>query len=271
MKLSAVIGVMIASLALTAATVTEYQVRSEAMDKDVKVNVILPDSYADNDGGSYPVMYLYHGAGGNHVAWPYGLPECQKEADRFQTIIVCPDGALSWYFDSPVDPAVKYETFCGTELVAWTDANFRTVRDRNARATCGLSMGGHGAMWIAINNLDTFASAIALSGGVDIRPFPGNWGLNELLGTQDRHMANWEEHTVINAARELKDGDLAISLDCGIDDFFFQVNLDLHNQLLDQGVKHDYIVRPGAHTGEYWNNAIVYAMAFADKQFSKVR
>ena len=271
MKLSAVIGVMIASLALTAATVTEYQVRSEAMDKDVKVNVILPDSYADNDGRSYPVMYLYHGAGGNHAAWPYGLPECQKEADRFQTIIVCPDGALSWYFDSPVDPAVKYETFCGTELVAWTDANFRTVRDRNARATCGLSMGGHGAMWIAINNLDTFASAIALSGGVDIRPFPGNWGLNEILGTQEEHMDNWENFTVINAAKELKDGELAISLDCGIDDFFFQVNLDLHNQLLEQGVKHDYIVRPGAHTGEYWNNAIVYAMAFADKQFSKVR
>ena len=84
-------------------------------------------------------------------------------------------------------------------------------------------------------------------------------------------MDNWENFTVINAAKILKDGDIAISLDCGIDDFFFEGNLALHNQLLAQGVNHDYIVRPGAHTGEYWNNAIVYAMAFADKEFAKVR
>lgn len=256
-----------AAVSLSAATVTEYTVSSAAMNKEIHVNVILPDAYAE--GGDFPVMYLYHGAGGNHQAWPFGMPECLREADRFGMIMVCPDAELSWYLDSPVNPKIKYETFCADELVEWTDANFRTVRDRLARAACGLSMGGHGALWIAIRHRDTFGTAIALSAGVDFRPFPGHWGLDDLLGKIEEHPENWDKCVVINAARELKDGELAISLDCGSEDFFYQVNADLHNQLTEQGVKHDYAVRPGAHDSEYWNNAIVYAAAFADKQFRR--
>ncbi len=266
MKLKSVLVFLLtAAVDLGAATVTEYTVPSAAMDKEVHVNVILPDAY--DEGGDFPVLYLYHGAGGNHQAWPFGMPECLREADRFRMIMVCPDAELSWYLDSPMRPEIKYETFCAEELVAWTDAHFRTVRDRLARGTCGLSMGGHGALWIAIRHRETFGTAIALSAGVDFRPFPGNWGLDDLLGDIGEHPENWDACVVVNAARDLKDGELAISIDCGSEDFFYQVNASLHSQLTEQGVKHDYAIRPGSHTGEYWNNAIVYAAAFAEKQF----
>ena len=60
---------------------------------------------------------------------------------------------------------------------------------------------------------------------------------------------------------------LRIIFDCGYDDFFFEVNQAFHQKLLERGVMHDFIVRPGAHTGEYWSNSIDYQILFFLKFF----
>ena len=62
---------------------------------------------------------------------------------------------------------------------------------------------------------------------------------------------------------------LSIIIDCGKDDFFYQVNENLHNEMLQKNIIHDYIVRPGGHTQQYWNNAIDYQMQFFSKFFNK--
>jgi S-formylglutathione hydrolase FrmB len=108
-----------------------------------------------------------------------------------------------------------------------------------------------------------------MSGGVDIRPFPNNWTLQELLGPESENREVWEEHAAINQIDRLKDGDLAIFLDCGKDDFFFEINNDFHNKLNKYKINHDYIVRPGGHTWPYWINAVEYHLLFFKNFFDK--
>lgn len=257
----------LATIALQAARVDTVLVKSPSMKKDVKVVYVVPDKALAE--AACPVVYLLHGYGGNARSWVELKPELLQIADEKGIIFVCPDGKNSWYWDSPQDPAYRYETFISSELVNYTDASYATIRERKARAISGLSMGGHGALWNAIRHKDMFGAAGSMSGGVDIRPFPKNWEMSRQLGEMAGNEAVWEAHTVVNQLDKIANGDLALIIDCGEADFFIDVNKDLHQRLLDRKIDHDFITRPGGHSGTYWNNSIDYHILFFDKFFKK--
>lgn len=242
--------------------------KSDVMKKEIPALVILPDDY-EKSGKSYPVIYLLHGFGGNYQTWYHIKPNLPELATSNRVIFVLPDGATSWYWDSPVNQNLKYETYVAKELVDFIDSSYRTIKSPKGRAIAGLSMGGHGAMWLALRHKDVFGAAGAISGGVDIRPFPNNWDMAKNLGEYSSNKDVWDAHTVINQVDGLKNGELAIYIDCGFSDFFYQVNLNLHNKLLQMKIDHDYLARPGAHNNAYWNNAIDYNILFFKKFFSK--
>lgn len=259
---------LMACLGLQAAQVDTLLVRSESMNKDIKVVAIRPDKAMK--GEKCPVIYLLHGHSGNARTWIDVRPDLPEIADRDGIIFVCPDGNYdSWYWDSPAIKESRYETFISKELIHYVDTHLSAIPDRNMRAITGLSMGGHGAMWNAIRHQDVFGAVGSMSGGLDIRPFPGSWGMKKYLGERDEHFDVWNNHTVINQLDHLKDGALAIIIDCGVDDFFFGVNKAVHERLLQQKVGHDFIARPGGHTRNYWNNSIGYQIMFFKKFFEK--
>lgn len=68
---------------------------------------------------------------------------------------------------------------------------------------------------------------------------------------------------------KIQNGDLALIIDCGEQDFFLDVNKALHAKLLERKIDHDFITRPGAHNGKYWNNSIDYQILFFDKFFRR--
>ena len=260
-------------LFLTFATACSAQsdtirVHSTAMNKDIKCVVIRPRHAAT--GAHWPVIYLLHGHSGSYAQWPATAPQLQQDADQMGILFVCPDGGYdSWYFDSPIDPSVRYETFMSKELIPYIDTHYPTLSDRGHRAITGLSMGGHGALYLAIRHKDLFGAAGATSGGVDFRPFPNNWGLKKDLGDTAINKANWENNTVVHAVDDLQNGQLALIFDCGTSDFFLTVNRNLHQKLLDKKIDHDYIERPGGHNGAYWRNSIDYQVLFFEKFFRK--
>lgn len=245
-----------------AGKIDTLRVASAAMHKTIPAVVIVPDDYASSQN-RYPVLYLLHGAGGDYKNWLAIDTGLARYADMYHIIIVCPDGGnTSWYYDSPVDSTMRYDTYVSSELVNAVDRQYRTQAIREKRAITGLSMGGHGALYLAIRHPEIWAAAGSMSGGVDIRPFPKNWDIALRLGTIDSNPSNWETHTVINMIPRLKEQRLAVIFDCGIDDFFLQVNRDLHNKMLKLGIPHDYIERPGAHNRAYWKNALPYQLVF---------
>ena len=260
---------LLLSIKTFAARVDTILVHSTAMNKDIKCVVIQPSATKTNStGAALPVIYLLHGYSGNYAQWPSTAPQLSKEADDLGILFVSPDGGYdSWYFDSPIDPSVRYETFMTKELIPYIDAHYPTAANREHRAITGLSMGGHGALYLAIRHKDLFGAAGATSGGVDFRPFPENWGIKKDLGNILEYKNNWDANTVIAAVDNLRNGDLKIIFDCGTSDFFITVNRDLHQKLLDKKIDHDYTERPGGHNGAYWRNSIDYQVLFFWKYF----
>jgi S-formylglutathione hydrolase FrmB len=184
---------LITALFTQAAKVDTVITRSAAMNKDIKAVVVTPEGYVKSK--NYPTLYLLHGYSGNYRDWGASEP-VTRLADQHQMIIVCPDGNFgSWYFDSPEDPQWKYETYVAGELVQWVDKNYSTIKDRAGRAITGLSMGGHGALYLAFKHQDVFGAAGSMSGGVDIRPFPNNWDMAKRLGSYAKHPERWEQNT----------------------------------------------------------------------------
>jgi len=178
-------------------------------------------------------------------------------ADQYKLIIICPDGGFgSWYMDSPEDESYRYETFVAKELVTWADKIYRTIKNSKGRAITGLSMGGHGALYLGFRHQNIYGAAGSMSGGVDLRPFPENWQLTERLGDYAEYPERWEANSVINLTYLLKNDHLKIIIDCGVDDFFYDVNVALHEKLLARNVAHDFISRPGRHNWQYWSKAI---------------
>lgn len=254
------------TLGLPAATVEVVSIPSAKMGKAVPATVILPDAYADGDG-RFPVLYLLHGAGGSHAGWN-AQTGIAALADTYGMVIVCPDGGrTSWYIDSPIDASYQYETHVADECVQFIDANYRTRANRGARALCGLSMGGHGALYLAIRHRKTFSTSVVLSGGVDLRPFPDNWDIKKRIGSIATHPQNWETHSVINLAKQLRDTELNIVIDCGRNDFFLRVNRELHFQLLEDGISHLYEEHSGGHNWDYWKRAIERQVPYIATQF----
>ncbi|MEA4978489.1 MAG: alpha/beta hydrolase family protein [Petrimonas sp.] len=256
------------SAMLHASKVDTVKVFSPSMQKEIKTVVITPDAYSQKT--KFPVLYLLHGYSDNYGGWVNRVPVVKELADRHNMIIVCPDGAYgSWYFDSPVDPGFKYETFVSKELTDWVDKNYNTVSKREGRAITGLSMGGHGGLYLGFRHQDVYGACGSMSGGVDIRPFPNNWDLAKRLGSQRENPENWEKNTVMNQLYLLTPNSTKIIFDCGTDDFFYEVNVKLHQELLYRNIPHDFISRPGVHNWEYWTNAIKYQVLFFSNYFNE--
>lgn len=269
MRLIIVLFIVFAQIA-NAAVVDTIQTYSPSMHKNIKSVVITPSNYATVK--ELPVVYLLHGHGGNHLDWINKAKGFEKAADQYNMIIVCPDGGVSsWYWDSPVDPASKYETYISDELVKSIDSKYKTIKDRKGRAITGLSMGGQGALYLAFRHQDVFGAAGSMSGGVDIRPFPNNWGMAKHLGTYAEQPERWEKNTVINMLNLLTPNSLAIIIDCGTEDFFYKVNENLHQQLLYRNIPHDYITRPGGHSWPYWTNAVKFQLVFMSNFFNNAK
>lgn len=251
-----------------AARIDTLMVESPAMRKQVQVLFIVPDKALGERPQACPVVYLLHGYGGYALSWIKIKPELPALADEKGMIFVCPDGQNSWYWDSPRHADSRYETFVAKELVEFADRHYATRPDRRRRAITGFSMGGHGALWLAIRHKDVFGAAASMSGGADIRPFPDSWEMKEQLGEYAENKAVWDAHTVMTQLDRIANGDLALLIDCGEGDFFLPVNQELHRQLLARGIGHDFITRPGEHTLAYWNNSIDYHLLFFGKFFS---
>jgi S-formylglutathione hydrolase FrmB len=266
------------SISSFAARVDTLNIPSAAMKKNYRAAVVLPDSYAKSKT-AYPVLYLLHGGGGQFNDWLKQTPDKQllhKLADQYNLIIVTPEGEkLGGYLDSPVQKDNLFETYITKEVISKIDESYRTIRNRSGRVITGLSMGGHGALYLATRHPDLFCAAGSMSGALDLSP--ANWridpqfaerikpGFERILGPYNSKPDYYAANSVVNMTDQMKGNDVKLIIDCGVDDFLIEPNRELHRRLVYNKVVHEYTERPGAHTWDYWENSLPYHVLFFSK------
>lgn len=266
----AVMCILLSPFMLRGATVDTIAVASLCMGKDIKAVVILPDTYASNTQKRFNTVYLLHGFGGKYDDWVRKAPNLKSESDALQMIIVCADGGgNSWYIDSPVDTASRYETHITKELIPAIDSKYRTRANREGRAIAGLSMGGYGALFVGLRNAQLFIATASMSGSPDLLKALRGLDIEKKLGDRNSFRNRWVEYSVTNIIKNNPIPKIAISVDCGTEDVRVKMNREFHQQLNQLKIPHEYTERPGNHSWNYWANAIEYQLLFFSKQFSQ--
>jgi S-formylglutathione hydrolase FrmB len=252
------------------ASIDTVSIYSNAMHRNIKAVVVKPNNY--NDAKDFPTVYLLHGASGDYANWIKRVPALQDEADKNQLLIVCPDGAVnSWYFDSPIDSTYKFETHVSTEVPAYIDAHYKTKKDRRYRAITGLSMGGHGAMFLAFRHADIFSACGSMSGALNVSIITNGYDISKRLGKADSTNTFYKDWSVLNIIETKPSDSLAIIMDCGIQDFIYGMSKATHEKLVKLKIAHDYIERPGKHDWNYWANAVQYQLLYFKNLFNRVK
>lgn len=258
-----------------AAKVDTLQVESTAMGKTYKAAIVTPNSYAKSKS-AFPVMYLLHGAYGHFGDWLKNTPNkklVQTLSDQYNMIIVMPEGeTFSFYIDSPVNKESQFETFITQEVIQKVDKSYRTIANKNGRVITGLSMGGHGALYLSARHPDLFCAAGSMSGAVDMGAMLNRDSsaqvvklMQPVFGDKSGSSEMYEQNSVLGMLDKIKANKLPLIIDCGVDDFLIEPNRELHRRLVYERVEHDYTERPGAHTWDYWENSLPYHVLFFNK------
>lgn len=227
-------------------------------------SVLLPDGY---DGAHrYPVLFLLHGYNGGHTDWT-SRTDLQLFMKEYSLIIIMPDAGDSWYVNSQSDPSRGTESFLVHELPK--HAAERYSIDEQRQAIAGLSMGGYGAVVLALKHPGRYKFAGSLSGALSI---PGDIDLWEHRSWGKRIAPNLKATfgAKPNEFRNAHDPFLLLRRDSmsSFPYFYFVMGthdgfsgfLPAHRALTDSlraaGIPYEYHEIPGGHSWEFWGNTI---------------
>ena len=263
---------------------------STLFDNDITYAVLLPDGY-DQSTDSYPVVYLLHGYGDTERAW-YTSGGLQYYADQYTDagaivpmIYVMPAAYYSYYVNK-FSGDYPYMDMMTDELVPTIDSLFRTVKDKSARAVMGYSMGGYGALMLPSLNPDVFSVGVPLSmsfrtdGQYIEEPqdvFNSQWanlfggfGATGTARLTDYYLQHSPFH-YFGTGDLTRFDELKFLIDCGDNEETLSITSDeLHTFMKDHAIKHEYRVRNGGHSFEYWKKSYPEAFRFISNAFENI-
>ncbi len=230
-----------------------------------QMTVILPDG-----PGPFPVVYQLHGQSDDHTAWQRWTT-IELHANRLGIAIVLLNGARSFYCDTKGTNRLWEQHIL--QSVEFVDRTFRTVAKGKARGIGGLSMGGYGALKIALAHPTLFGSCVSHSGALDMADWvkSGNepdlrdiWPTGQLPAHDDIRKLLAKKPTK-GAARP------AIYIDCGTEDFLLPANHVIKADLVKRNIPHIYLEYPGGHSWDYWEAHVGEGLDFHAGHFRKAK
>ena len=249
----------------------------------VKYCVYLPPGY-DTSDRSYPVLYLLHGYSDDETGWVQ-FGEINRIADQgiangeiAPCIIVMPDGKVSWYINS-FDGKDPWEDMFVKEFIPFIEKEYRVRPKKEFRAIAGLSMGGFGSLILSMRHTDLFSTCIALSAGVVtdeqvMKTDDFDHYFADIFGPipKDKISDYWKLYNplhLLDSVDAAKLKSVRYYIDCGDDDFLGIGNMRLHEKMLMKKIPHEFRVRDGSHSWEYWRTGLPAGMEFMSKKFHR--
>ncbi len=299
---------------------------SQALGTRKNYLVYLPPSYGVESGRRYPVAYYLHGLWGAETDWTEKgrldvVMDSLISAGGREMIVVMPDGDDGWYTTwnflgdyagcrrahTPAArdsvrvedaatycvPWPKYDDYIARDLVAHVDSTYRTIARRESRGIAGLSMGGYGAITLALRYPDVWAAAASHSGVLSPlyaggHPFtpPAVYASDEgTLRRQwqrfwfsigpafGRDTVGWWARDPVRIARRAKQaaGAMlpALYADVGTEDDLLDENRAFRAELASSGIAVTYAEWPGGHNWPYWQAHVGESLKWLGEQLAK--
>ena len=237
------------------------------------VAVYLPEGYATSEK-NYPVLYLLHGSGDDETGW---LTKGKAKAilDSLitnnlcqQMIVVMPNGYLeqTGKYYTPESRLWMESTFEENfrQLIAWTEAHFRTYTDKSHRAIAGLSMGGFHTMHTAAllnQSFDYVGIFSALYVPHTKQPHSERIIEMSALALSDKPAYQQTEALL---AQQFANPPQLYWIACGVEDFLYQDNVVYRQYLDEKQYPYEYHESAGGHS---WQNWMDYLKIFAQRIF----
>lgn len=241
---------------------------SQALGFGTNMDVILPQRTrgqigmeGEADQRPYQTLYLLHGMSDDHTAWQRRT-SIERYVAPLGLAVVMPAVQFSWYTDLP--SGSRYWAYIHEELPAICREFFPLSDRREDTFVAGLSMGGYGAMKIALADGEHFGAAASLSGALDMRrvikefhhpSYANAFGSAEAFEGSD--------HDLFSLAKRRKaQGGIIpkLYLWCGTEDFLLQDNERFAGYLRELGYDIDYRTSPGDHQWKCWDEQIQHVL-----------
>jgi putative tributyrin esterase len=239
--------------------VLDMHYRSQSIQKECGMNIILPDPSIKPP---YFTLYQLHGLSDDYSAW-MRWTSMDRYVDSLPLVVVMPDGGRSWYTNAV--EGGKYEDHIMKDTIRHVERYFPVRKNREGRAIGGLSMGGYGAMKLALKFPNIFGSVYGHSSAF-IRGHEITGRDNaEFIRIFGKEPAGGENDVFALAAKLKRSQAPAIAFDCGTSDFLLKSNREFHKHLNSLKIKHQYREFPGAHEWSYWDLHVQGALKFHRK------
>jgi S-formylglutathione hydrolase FrmB len=231
---------------------------SAALGRDMQYRVIFPKAVAP--GQRLPAVYLLHGRGDNFRDWS-NSGNVSPFAER-GLVLVMPEGDSSYYTNSFGHPQDRYEDYITEDLIHDVESRFPVAAGRQSRAIAGVSMGGYGAVKLALRRPELFDFAGGLSSPLDApsRPFsirrPFQWWFHRSIfgpaGSQTRH----DNDPFVLAQSADPQTSPYLYLACGDQEGLLPANRAFADRLAQRGIAHEFHVVAGGHNWTQWNRSV---------------
>ena len=231
---------------------------SSALGRTMQYRVILPAAMPPSR--KLPVVYLLHGGGGGYRDWS-NYSDVAQFAER-GLVLVMPEGNSSYYTNSATVPSDRYEDYIVRDLIADVEAKFPAAVGRNNRAIAGVSMGGFGAVKIALKYPQLYFLAGGLSPALDVptRPFSlkriGQWRFHSSIfgpATSQTRREN-DPYALARAADRATTPYLFVS--CGEQEGLLIANRKFAAILKERGFRYEFRTPPGDHNWKQWSGQV---------------
>lgn len=227
----------------------------------VQMTALLPEAGKP----PFATLYLLHGLSDDDSIWSR-LTRIEMYAWNLPIAIVMPQGFRGFYTNHHEGPA--YADYIAKDVIGTAERLLPLRSARKSRAIAGLSMGGYGALRLALGYPDLFCAAVSHSGAVlyghEVERRPDSpWKPYELKQMFGKSPRGTDHDLVALAMKRKREGTLPrLALDCGTDDFLLHHNRSLHAKFEALQVPHTYREFPGAHNWDYWDEHIRETLQF---------
>lgn len=272
---------------VSASSRVEYKTfQSKLLNRELRYGLYLPPSYNSSPARKYPVLYFLHGLNENEMRWSTRgqtdmmLDKMVAGGKIGEFIVAVPFGAVSFYTNTR-DGSEKWEDAIVSEFVPLIESTYRVNAARSTRGISGISMGGYGALKIAMRHPDLFGSASAhspvLIPDLAAAQAPGRFRLNMFIGLFDRiygitqDMSYWDANNPLVLAKDTRKlNGQKIYFDCGTEDEYgFAGGAKQLDELLTKGsYPHEAHLYPGNHGWDYAMQHTSESLLFHWKAFS---